>query len=45
MKRFQVHIRIGKQAIKIVTVKCNDIFNLKRIIQKYNVKLIAVKPL
>ncbi len=26
MKRFQVHLRIGKQAIKIVSIKCNDIF-------------------
>lgn len=45
MKRFQLHLRIGKQAVKIVTIKCNDIFNIKRIVQKYNCKLIAVKPL
>lgn len=45
MKRYKLIIRIGKQAVKEVTIKTASLFRVKNIIQKYNCKLIGVKPL
>jgi len=45
MKRYKLILRIGKQAVKEVTVQTANIFVIKKIIEKYNCKLIGVKPL
>jgi hypothetical protein len=45
MKRYKLIIRIGKQAVKEVTIRTANLFTVKSIIQKHNVKLIGVKPL
>lgn len=45
MKRYELILRIGKQAVKEVTIKTASLFTVKRIVQKYNCKLIGVKPL
>jgi len=45
MKRYKLIIRIGKQAVKEVTIKTANLLTVKSIVQKYNVKLIGVKPL
>ena len=45
MKRYKLILRIAKRSVIELSVVTNDLMNIKRIIQKYNVKLIGVKPL
>ena len=45
MKRYLLIIRIGKQAVKEVTIRTANLLAIKTVIMKHNVKLIGVKPL